>query len=69
MARPLDMATNRPPIGGDMAIPLGGHDLGGGNGAHSGCDAAVGGGTAASGFIVSLVLFLGAASTFRRRRA
>jgi hypothetical protein len=69
MARPADMAGNRPPMGGDMAIPFGGHDMAGGNGARSGCDASPGGGRAASGFIVSLVLFLGAASTFRRRRA
>ncbi|MGZ3430170.1 MAG: phosphodiester glycosidase family protein, partial [Polyangia bacterium] len=69
MARPLDMATNRPPQGGDLAIPLGAHDMGGGNGAHSGCDASPGTGRPASGFIVSLVLFLGAASIFRRRRA
>jgi Phosphodiester glycosidase len=68
MAKPLDMAMNRPPMGGDMAIPLGGHDMGGGNGAHSGCEASSAGGSAASGFIVSLVLFLGAASLFRRRR-
>ncbi|MGZ3405247.1 MAG: phosphodiester glycosidase family protein [Polyangia bacterium] len=69
MARPLDMATTRPPQGGDLAIPLGAHDMGGGNGAHSGCNASPGTGRPASGFIVSLVLFLGAASTFRRRRA
>ena len=69
MARPLDMATNRPPMTGDFALPSGGHDMGGANGAHSGCEAAAAGSSAATGFIVSLVLFLGAASTFRRRRA
>ncbi|MCU1283574.1 MAG: hypothetical protein JWM53_7120 [bacterium] len=65
MARPADLATNRPPMASDLAIPLGGHDMGGGNAAHGGCDAGAGG-SAASGFIVSLVLFLGAASLFRR---
>jgi hypothetical protein len=73
MAKPIDMAMNRPPAGGDMALASGGHDLGGGNGAHSGCDSAAGAdrdgaGAAASGFIAALVLFLGAASIFRRRR-
>jgi hypothetical protein len=70
MAKPIDMAMMHTPGGGDMAVPGGGHDLGGGgNGAHSGCDSAAGGGAgaAASGFIVALVLFLGAASIFRRR--
>jgi MYXO-CTERM domain-containing protein len=67
MAKPLDMAMTRADMAGDMALPAGAHDMGGGNGAHSGCDSAVGSGASASGFIVALVLFLGAASTFRRR--
>ncbi|HEX8950837.1 MAG TPA: phosphodiester glycosidase family protein [Polyangia bacterium] len=67
MARPADMAMSRPPASGDMAWPIGGHDMGGGGGGHSGCDSAAGSGAGVSGFIVALVLFLGAASIFRRR--
>ena len=68
MARPADMATDRPPMSPDLALPVGGADLAGGGGAHSGCEAAPGAVTPISGFIAALVLFLGAASIFRRRR-
>lgn len=68
MAKPADMATNRPPGSSDMAVPLGGADMAGGGGVHSGCDSAAGSTAGVSGFIVALVLFLGAASLFRRRR-
>jgi len=67
MAKPLDMATDHPP-GDDMAIPIGGPDMATGTGAHSGCEFAPGAFGTVSGFICALVLFLGAASTFRRRR-
>ena len=68
MAKPIDMAMMHMPGGGDMALPSGAHDMGGGNGAHSGCDSAgSASGGAASGFILALVLFLGAASIYRRR--
>lgn len=72
---PPDMATPD-----DMAMPPGPHptfdlsangpgaDAGGNNGAKGGCDFG-GAAPAATGFIVSVVLFLGAASLFRRRRA
>jgi len=68
MAKPADMATNRPPGSDDLALPLGGGDMAGGGGGHSGCDSAAGSAAGVSGFIVALVLFLGAASIFRRRR-
>ncbi|HEX6837025.1 MAG TPA: phosphodiester glycosidase family protein [Polyangia bacterium] len=68
MAKPVDMAMSGPPGSTDMALPIGGADMGPGGGAHSGCDSAAGSVTGVSGFIVALVLFLGAASTFRRRR-
>ncbi len=69
MAKPADMAMNRPPSSTDMASPIGGSDMGSGSGgAHSGCDSAAGNTAGVSGFIVALVLFLGAASLFRRRR-
>ncbi len=67
MAQPRDMATNHPPMTDDLSLPLGGDDMGPVKGAHSGCDSSAGGGAAATGFIVALVLFLGAASIFRRR--
>ena len=68
MARPADMAMMRPPASDDMAWPIGGPDMAGGGGAHSGCASAPGAVTGNSGFIAALVLFLGAASIFRRRR-
>ena len=68
MARPADMAMDHPPGSTDMALPVGGADMAGGGGAHSGCAAAPGAVTPSSGFIAALVLFLGAASIFRRRR-
>jgi MYXO-CTERM domain-containing protein len=67
MAKPLDMAMTRADMSGDLAVPAGAADMGSGGGAHSGCDSSAGGGASASGFIVALVLFLGAASIFRRR--
>ncbi|HWE28925.1 MAG TPA: hypothetical protein VHB97_13030, partial [Polyangia bacterium] len=68
MAKPNDMAMTRVDMSGDMALPVGAHDMAGGNGFHSGCDSSAASGAGASGFIVALVLFLGAASIFRRRR-
>ena len=69
MARPVDMATSHPAGGDDMAIPIGGADMAGGGGAaHHGCQSAPGSMGSLSGFIAALVLFLGAASIFRRRR-
>jgi hypothetical protein len=70
MAKPLDMATNKPPMPMlDLSAPGGSADAGTGNMAKGGCDLGGASGSAATGFIVSLVLFVGAASTFRRRRA
>ena len=68
MAKPADMATGRPPESTDMAWPIGGADMGTGGGGHSGCDSGAGAAPGVSGFIVALVLCLGAASLFRRRR-
>ena len=67
MARPPDMATNRPPLTiPDLALPPSSVDAGPGLGARSGC--ALGGEStpSATGLIISLVLCLGAASIFRR---
>jgi hypothetical protein len=70
MAAPRDLAMDGTGTGADLASLPSGGDAGPGPGTHSGCDTSAGGGAAAaSGFIVSLVLFLGAASLFRRRRA
>jgi hypothetical protein len=73
MAKPLDMATGQQQGTNDLAVPIGGADMATGTGVHSGCESspngAEGGGVGAvSGVIVALVLFLGAASIFRRRR-
>jgi hypothetical protein len=67
MAKPVDMAMNHPPGGDDMSVPIGGSDMAGGGAPHHGCQSAPGGVGSLSGFIASLVLFLGAASIFRRR--
>ncbi len=71
MAKPADMATNRPPLPPpDLSFVAAAHDMGAANPAHGGCDAAGESGSAAAyGLIVALVLFLGAASIFRRRHA
>jgi hypothetical protein len=70
MAKPLDMAMNKPPMPAlDLSVPGATPDGGGGNAAKGGCDIAGPGGSAATGFMISLVLFVGAASNFRRRRA
>jgi hypothetical protein len=70
MAKPVDMAMNHPPGGDDMSIPIGGPDMTAGGAPHHGCQSAPGqvaGMGSSSGFIAALVLFLGAASIFRRR--
>jgi MYXO-CTERM domain-containing protein len=67
MAKPVDMAMTRADMSGDLAAPAGAGDMGSTGGGHSGCDSSAGSGASASGFIVALVLFLGAASIFRRR--
>jgi phosphodiester glycosidase len=71
MAKPVDMAMNRPPMSPpDLAVGSAASDMGGINGAKGGCDVVGASGDAAAyGFIVALVLFLGAASIFRRRNA
>jgi hypothetical protein len=66
MAHAPDMAMNHPPGGGDLSVAIGGADMAGGGGSRSGC--AMCAGSPGSGFIGALVLFLGAASIFRRRR-
>lgn len=68
MARPTDMAMTGPPPPSDLAVPLGGPDAGAGNGARGGCALAPGA-PAPTGVLIAVVLFLGAASIFRRRRA
>lgn len=52
----------------DLAMPPAGNDAGPGPGAKGGCDFGSGG-PAATGLVLAIVLFVGAASTFRRRRA
>jgi hypothetical protein len=68
MARPPDMATNRPPMPtADLSVPTNVGDAGSGNMSHGGC--ALGGapGSAATGLLAAIVLLLGAARIFRRR--
>lgn len=70
MTVPLDMAMNRPPMPTlDLSVPGSGADGGGSNAAKGGCDIAGRNEPVATGLMISLVLFVGAASTFRRRRA
>jgi len=76
MSAPVDMSMNKPPLPPlDLAVGGGGGagGGGGGNGAKGGCDiGAIDDGSPAApaaGFMISLVLFVGAASIFRRRRA
>jgi hypothetical protein len=70
MAAPPDMAEPPGPSGSfDLSLPAAGDDAGPGHGVKGGgCDFAAGG-AGASGVVLLIVLCLGAASTFRRRRA